>query len=227
MFDVLDQLISPLSTHINDLLSQPITGTDDQRAHAETKKAYLTLLNSIMASKLQGIFISERMYLLHSHVRDIDLVLSFLGNSASFENLIQSMQQLAEDVSDPASEKAALTFLNRCVTVWVQSAENVPTGNEEGIESLPGFERFIYERLVPIAFRVPSMPNFNFKDGQMTVVSASARKLSPVILMSFPSRSYMRLPTSSKQSAKAGELNPSTSSSMFSFHHKIGPRRPP
>ncbi len=137
------------------------------------------------------------------------------------------MQQLAEDVSDPASEKAALTFLNRCVTVWGQSAENVPTGNEEGIESLPGFERFIYERLVPTAFRVPSMPNFNFKDGQMTVVSVLTGRLSPVILMLFPSRSCMRLPTSSKQSAKVGELNPSTSSSTFSFHHKIGPRRPP
>lgn len=60
MFDVLDQLIGPLSSHINDLLSQPINGTDDQRAHVETKKAYLALLNNIMASKLQGIFISER-----------------------------------------------------------------------------------------------------------------------------------------------------------------------
>lgn len=60
MFDVLDQLIGPLSTHINELLSQPITGTDDQRAHVETKRAYLALLNNIMASKLQGIFVSER-----------------------------------------------------------------------------------------------------------------------------------------------------------------------
>lgn len=95
------------------------------------------------------------------------------------------MQQLAEDVSDPASEKAALTFLSRCVTVWGQSAENVAAGNEEGIESLPGFDRFIYERLVPTAFRVPSMPNFNFKDGQMAVVSASIGKLSLVNPVTF------------------------------------------
>lgn len=72
MFDVLDQLISPLSTHINNLLSQPITGTDDQRAHVETKKAYLTLLNSIMASKLQGIFISERTSSFISVLRTLD-----------------------------------------------------------------------------------------------------------------------------------------------------------
>jgi len=68
MFDVLDQLIGPLSAHITSLLSQPISGTDDQRAHADTKKAYLALLNNIMASQLQGIFISERRYTISSCV---------------------------------------------------------------------------------------------------------------------------------------------------------------
>ncbi|KAJ3517935.1 hypothetical protein NLJ89_g183 [Agrocybe chaxingu] len=152
MFDVLDQLIGPLSTHITTLLSQPISGTDDQRAHIETKKAYLALLNNIMASRLQGIFISDR-------------------NSASFENLIQTMQQLAEDVLDPACEKVALTFLSRCVTVWGHPAgAPTATNGQDAGGSLPGFERFIYERLIPTAFRVPSLPNFNFKDGQLVVV---------------------------------------------------------
>ena len=59
----MDELIGPLSAHINALLSQPISGTDDQRAHIETKKAYLALLNNIMASQLRPIFISERAYI--------------------------------------------------------------------------------------------------------------------------------------------------------------------
>ncbi|KAF8183925.1 armadillo-type protein [Pholiota molesta] len=171
MFDVLDQLIGPLSTHITSLLSQPITGTDDQRAHVETKKAYLALLNSIMASKLQGIFISER-------------------NSASFENLMQNMQQLVEDVSDPASEKAAVTFLSRCVTVWGQTTTGAPAQNGAATESLPGFERFIYERLIPTAFRVPSMPNFNLKDGQITVVLQEIANLLQTICKTRGAESY-------------------------------------
>jgi exportin-T len=61
LFNVLDELISPLSVHITGLLTQPISGTDDQRVHFETKKAYIALLNNILASKLQTIFISERM----------------------------------------------------------------------------------------------------------------------------------------------------------------------
>ncbi|KAF7330559.1 Exportin-T [Mycena venus] len=54
-----DELISPLSAHITGLLTQPVSGTDDQRAHFETKKAYLALLNNVLASKLQTVFISE------------------------------------------------------------------------------------------------------------------------------------------------------------------------
>lgn len=60
LFDVLNQLIGPLVAHTNGVLSQAVTGTDDQVTNMDTKRAYLTLLNSIMSSKLQGIFTSER-----------------------------------------------------------------------------------------------------------------------------------------------------------------------
>lgn len=74
MFDVLDQLIGPLNAHITVLFSQPVTGTDDAVTLLDTKRAYLALLNSIMSSKLHGIFISEREYLLegssHIHINN-------------------------------------------------------------------------------------------------------------------------------------------------------------
>lgn len=59
MFDVLDQLVGPLSARIMDLLSQPVTGTDDKLTHVDTKKAYLAFLNNIMVNKLHGVFVSE------------------------------------------------------------------------------------------------------------------------------------------------------------------------
>lgn len=72
MFEVLDQLIGPLSAHITSILSQPASGTDDQLTKSETKKAYLALLNTVMASKLHGVFTSERALLLisfaHTHL---------------------------------------------------------------------------------------------------------------------------------------------------------------
>jgi len=82
------------------------------------------------------------------------------------------MTKLAEDVYDPPSEKAAFMFLSRCVTVWGQPVDAASTENGQKVnQGLPGFERFIYERLIPTAFLVPALPNFNVKDGQLTVVS--------------------------------------------------------
>jgi len=42
---------------------------------------------------------------------------------------------------------------------------------EHDQNGLPGFDRFICERIIPAAFRVPCSPDFNLKDGQVIVVS--------------------------------------------------------
>lgn len=82
------------------------------------------------------------------------------------------MEQLAEDLADPSSQKAAFTFLGRCVSVWGQPPTQAGVANgSEPSQGLPGFERFIYDQLVPSAFKVLSSPQFNVKDGQMLTVS--------------------------------------------------------
>lgn len=78
------------------------------------------------------------------------------------------MQRLTEDLSDPSSQKAAFTFFGRCVIVWAQPVAN--RNSETSSQGLPGFDRFLYERLVPTAFAILSSPQFNIKDGQMLVV---------------------------------------------------------
>ncbi|KAI0264504.1 ARM repeat-containing protein [Gloeopeniophorella convolvens] len=152
LFNVLDELIGPLNTHVTNLMFQPVTGTDDVLSHNESKRTYLTLLNNIMSSKLAGIFLSDR-------------------NKESFESLLQSMLQLAGDVSDPQSQKAAFTFLSRSVNVWGQPFSDGSNGElVSGSQGVPGFERFIYENVVPTAFGVLSLPELNIKDGQVLVV---------------------------------------------------------
>jgi len=159
MFNVLDQLFGPLNAHITGLLSQPVNGTDDELARADTKKAYLALLNQILSSKLQGVFTSER-------------------NNAQLERLLAIMRQMVEDVSDPASQKAALTFFGRSVAVWAQPAVNGATQTQ----ALPGFERFIYETVIPTAFGVLSLPQFNIRDGQMLTVLHEIANLLQAVL---------------------------------------------
>ena len=81
------------------------------------------------------------------------------------------MQAIAEDLSDITSEKGAFQFLSRCVTVWAQPpAPLISNGSAQPSTGLPGFERFVYERLVPSAFSVLSSPQFNIKDGQASLV---------------------------------------------------------
>ncbi|KAJ7756382.1 armadillo-type protein [Mycena maculata] len=152
LFAVLDELIGPLSAHITGLLAQPISGTDDQLVHVETKKAYLALLNNVLASKLQGVFISEK-------------------NRGGFDSLMETMLRIAGDISDPLSEKAALLFLNRSITIWGQPLSSANgNGRVPGETGLPGFERYIYERIVTTVFSVPSLPRFNLKDPGLTPV---------------------------------------------------------
>ena len=172
MFDVLDELIGPLNMHISTLLSQPISGTDDQRTHLDTKRAYLSLLNAIMTGRLDGVFTSERK---SSGSDACEVTKWAIGNASSFLHLIETLLRLAEDISDPASQRTAITFLGRSVAVWGQPILQGP-GGAKAQEGLPGFETFIYDRLVPAMFLVPSQPGFNAKDGQMTTVSC---RISP------------------------------------------------
>ncbi|KAJ3999466.1 armadillo-type protein [Lentinula boryana] len=157
MFNVLDELVGPLTAHISFTLSQPISGSDEQRMHVDIKKAYIALLTSVMNAKLQGVFISPR-------------------NNASFDSLMETMQILAEDTSDPPNQRAMFSLLSKCILIWVQpnSALPAPNGNSNhnplNDVGIPGFERYVYERLVPIAFGVPSLPDLNLKDGQVTMI---------------------------------------------------------
>ncbi|KAG8733054.1 pre-tRNA nuclear export protein [Ceratobasidium sp. 423] len=148
IFGVLDELISPLSTHIFELLARPVEGTDDRLQHNDTKKAYLDFVTHIMNDKMHAVFISER-------------------NKEQLPNLVQSIASIAEDLSDPASARLALTFLARSTVAFAQAADapgaSAPSAQ---LDAVPGYQTFIYERLVPLAFGIPASPSFNIKDGQ-------------------------------------------------------------
>ena len=147
---------------------------------------------------------------------------SLTGNSANFEPLLESMLGIAEDASEPSSQKAAFVFFTKCVTCWGQPiTENAP--DQEG---LPGFDRFIYERIVPLAFRVPSSPNFNLKDGQVIVVRMVLLNEHERNVSMFY-RLYKRSAIYFKPYLRHEVKKLPTSSSLFSSLHKTGhPKQP-
>lgn len=135
------------------------------------------------------------------------------------------MQQLAEDVNDPVSQRAAFQFFGRCVLVWL---EPIPGANGQAngqSQALPGFERYVYERLIPSAFSVLASTQFNVKDGQMLVVSISVNP-SPALLSPLPPfRFFMRFATSCLSSRRQEGGSRSTFSPKFSCLPRAGHQR--
>ena len=81
------------------------------------------------------------------------------------------MLQLAGDGSDTQSQKASFAFLSKSVGVWGQPSSDATNGGiVPGSHGVPGFERFVYDNVVPTAFAVLSQPELNIKDGQVLVV---------------------------------------------------------
>lgn len=84
------------------------------------------------------------------------------------------MLQLAGDGSDTQSQRAAFAFLSKSVGAWGQPPSDATNGEIVPVsQGVPGFERFVYDNVVPTAFAVLSVPNLNIKDGQVIVVSAT------------------------------------------------------
>ena len=91
------------------------------------------------------------------------------------------MLQLAGDGSDTQSQKAAFAFLSKSLSVWGQPPSDATNGEVvPGSQGVPGFERFVYENVVPTAFAVLSLPDLNIKDGQVLVVSVIRYSSCPV-----------------------------------------------
>jgi hypothetical protein len=147
-----------------------------------------------------------------------------IGNSGSFGALLELLLQQAEDISDPSNQKVAIAFFSKGVPIWGRAPNSDGQGDAPG--ALPGFEQFIYERLIPTVFRVPSSAGFNAKDGQMTVVSLSL-PLDLLVRNRGSFRSSMRLPTSYKPFVRREGQKFIPSSSLCFCLPKIGHQKQP
>jgi exportin-T len=149
---IIDELFQPLHNHIVSVLAQPIDGTDAKRSHVETKKAYLEFLIGVMNSSIYPVLVSER-------------------NQGQFIPLLESIVNAACDSSDPPSQKVSFHLLARLTTHFGAIAPPAPPNVETATGPLPhitvsGYEQFIFEKLIPLAFEIPASPSFNMKDGQ-------------------------------------------------------------
>jgi hypothetical protein len=67
----------PLTNHVSSILSQQVTGTDDKVARVDTKKAFLTFLNTVMSSNLGSVFVSQSKHRHNLSLHSIRLNFSY------------------------------------------------------------------------------------------------------------------------------------------------------
>ncbi|KAG8841291.1 pre-tRNA nuclear export protein, partial [Tulasnella sp. 330] len=154
IWDMLDQLIVPLNSKVASIISA--SESADQKPHFEIKKAYLDFTLTIMGGPLYMVYISPR-------------------NAPQFEGLVGGVIEFAVDATYPPLQKSAFGLLAAFATqfgapegstVVVRDRSKANAIQEMQVHHVPGFERVIYERLIPMAFDVPSAPNFHAKDPQ-------------------------------------------------------------
>ncbi|ORY34741.1 armadillo-type protein [Naematelia encephala] len=175
-FETMDMLLLPLLSRIFAVLQSPITGTDEANTHRRLKDTYLQFFTALMNANLDGVFISDR-------------------NKSEFENVLSALLNVANDCSDTNSQRVAFSFFAKSVIAWGTSPEaaaapsvfaesamstlskavangKASATNQHTIpreqrakQALPGYENFIYQRLVPACFEVPGSSKFNTRAG--------------------------------------------------------------
>jgi len=130
-----------------------------------------------MNANLDGVFITTR-------------------NKPEFENVLSALLNLANDCSDVNSQRIAFSFFAKSVIAWGTSADaaakpsvfadsaisekskavangtavatnqHIIAKKDRAAQALPGYENFIYHRLIPACFEVPANPKFSTRGGQ-------------------------------------------------------------
>lgn len=162
VYDILDQLLSPLLQQVFAGLAQPTTGTDDEIQLKELKQQYLNLILVILNNDLQAVLVSP-------------------ANQAMFDAFLDTIKRFACDPADPQSARLAFSVLGRMTAVWggpdvALDAAATPS------PVLPGFDLFIRTNFAALPWTLLSAPGFNAHDAQVRSVLQEAASLQWTIL---------------------------------------------
>ncbi|KAK0524530.1 pre-tRNA nuclear export protein [Tilletia horrida] len=166
--ETLNALVTDLFMRIFHFINQPITGTDDEVQRNELQKAYLNFINSMVGHGVVAVLRSEK-------------------NLPLFDAVLESITFCARQ-ENAHVRKSAFALLSRLIVVYTGGPETGNTAttsggkvdagttaaangtNAKGSLAIPGFEQFIYERLVSLCFEVSGQPSFSLGDALAQVV---------------------------------------------------------
>ena len=166
IYDILDQLLTPLLQRVFAGLSEPTTGTDDEIQLVELKAQYLNSILVILNNDLASVLVSST-------------------NQQIFETLLSTLEHFARDTNDYPTARLALAVLTRMTHVWGGPDLTIPvdpSNPQAPAPTVPGFDTFIIQRFSPLSWSILSSPTFNFKNAQARNVLGEAATLQWTIL---------------------------------------------
>lgn len=164
LYDILNIILIPIINKVSlNILQENINqGTDDIISTNEIEKNYLNFISSILSYGLQGILINDQSILIQI-MESVCLLISkstAINKRIGYSNLSKFVYIFG-------------TIENVQIDLNVNSNLNaIPTLTPPPLP-LKGFEEFIYNNFIKLAFEVPAKPDFNIKDGQSLLVSFS------------------------------------------------------
>ncbi|KAJ3334353.1 pre-tRNA nuclear export protein [Blyttiomyces sp. JEL0837] len=212
VFPILDEIIMPLVEQTFFFLNQTFTGHDERNDVLDLKRTYFNFLNNVFMYELEGVFVSEAnsahlntilQSCLHYAADPSDaitqkVVISLLAKmvaswgSASKSALLpaysESNSNLASSSVQPlANRKSGMVGVKDGVNGAGTGAQ--PKKAKEpimvgigGKNTLPGFDKFIYESIVRVSFEIPMKPGFDAADAQTQNIFVELAALHKKIL---------------------------------------------
>jgi exportin-T len=170
IYDVLNQLLTPLLERCLAGLAEPLNGTDDVVQMAELRREYLSFLNNLLTNNLEGVFISSQ-------------------NQGYFERLVSSILGLACHVdSNTANNRLAFGIMARMATIWggpdvatISATPSAPSGSPSPV--IPGFDAFLIEHFHGASWKVLENPQFRASDAQAKQLLAEVAALEQTVYL--------------------------------------------
>ncbi|KAA8908637.1 armadillo-type protein [Sphaerosporella brunnea] len=172
MYEMLNELLTPLLQRIFSALSEPVTGTDDQVQLTELRREFLNFILMILNNDLGQVLVSE-------------------ANRNQFETVLTAVEHFAKATSDPPTEKIAINLMNKLSFVF-----GPPTGiagnkalealagiNPPQEQPLSGFENFMNRRFSILCWEIPYTSGFNIKDAQGRAVLGEVASLQKMLYL--------------------------------------------
>lgn len=169
VYDILNQLLSPLLSRILSSLNTPTSGTDEEVELSDLRRSFLSFILVILANDLGAVFISET-------------------NQSHFEPVLSAVTHYARLTSDPTTSKAGLLTLNKLCWLFGPSSPGANTKfattlgvNVPKEQPLPGFESIMTSQIGMLCWQMVCEKSISPKDAQGKLVLGEVANLQKML----------------------------------------------